>query len=50
MSLRTSLHAVMKECITNFKADVQELGGRVNHIEQKMGEFASSRNNLIDAQ
>lgn len=49
VSLRTSLHADMMECVTNFKAEVQELGGRVDHIEQKMGEFASSHNNLIDA-
>ena len=49
VSLRSSLHADMMECMRGFKADVQELGGRVDHVEQKMGEFASSFNSLVDA-
>lgn len=49
VSLRASLHADMMECVTNFKAEVQDLEGRVDHIKQKMGDFASSHNNLKDA-
>lgn len=40
----------MMECVQNFKVEVQELGGRVYHIEKKMGKFASSHKTLIDAQ
>lgn len=32
-----------------FKAEVQDLNIRVEHIEQKMVEFASSFNTLVDA-
>lgn len=39
----------MMECVQNFKAEVQELGDRFDHIEKKMDEFASSHNTLIDA-
>lgn len=39
----------MLKCVTNLKAEVQELGGRVDHIKHKMGEFASSHNTLKDA-
>lgn len=37
------------ECVHNFKGEVQELGRRVNHLYQKMGEFASLHNTLVDA-
>lgn len=33
----------------SFKIEAQELGGRANHLEQKMGEFASSYNTLVNA-
>lgn len=49
MSLRASLHADLMEYASNFKSEVQELGGRVDHIEHKMGEFSASHNTLIDA-
>lgn len=49
VSLWAFLHADLMECVTNFKSEVQELGGRVDHIEHKMGEFAASHNILIDA-
>ena len=49
VSLRSSMHADMLQCMRNFKADVGELGDRVTHVEEKMGEFASSHNSLIDA-
>lgn len=35
--------------MSNFKAEVGELGGRIDRIEKKMSEFASSHNSLIDA-
>lgn len=48
-SLRASLHADLMEYGSNFKSEVQKQGGRVDHIEHKMGEFAASHNTLIDA-
>lgn len=32
LSLRTSLHADMIQCISNFKIEVGEMGGRIDHI------------------
>lgn len=32
VSLRASLHEDMMACVINFKAEVQELGGRMNNI------------------
>lgn len=49
ISLRSSLHADMMECMKGFKTDVHELGDRVDHVEQKMGEYAASYNSLVDA-
>lgn len=49
VSLCSSMHADMMQCINNFKAEVGELGGWVDNIEKKMGDFASSHNTLIDA-
>lgn len=49
VSLHSSLHSDMMCCIQNFKAEMGELGGRVDHVEKKMGEFASSYNSLVDA-
>lgn len=43
------MHADMLQCVNNFKAEVGELGGRVDHIEKKIRDFASSHNTLIDA-
>lgn len=38
----------MMECLSNFKAEVGEMGGRIDHIEKKMDDFASSHNSLVD--
>lgn len=48
-SLRSSMHADMIKCINNFKAEVGDLGERVDHIQKKIGDFAASHNTLIDA-
>lgn len=49
VSLCNSLHADMMKCMRSFKTKVNELGERVDHVEQKMGEHASSYNLLVDA-
>lgn len=49
VSLRSSLHADMMQCMSNIKTEVGELGGRIDHIERKMCDFAESHNTLVDA-
>lgn len=49
VSLCSSVHKDMVTCKQSFKAEVQELGGEVDHLEQKMGKCASSLNTLVDA-
>lgn len=49
VSLGSSLHTDMMECLKNFNNEVGEHPGRVDHIEHKMGEFAPFHNSLIDA-
>lgn len=48
VSLHISLHSDMMSYMWQFKAELQDLDSRVEHIEQKMGEFASSFNTLVD--
>lgn len=48
ISLRSSLHSDMMYCMRNFKAEVGELGGRIDHMEKKMEEYASSYYSLVD--
>lgn len=50
VSLRSTRHADILSLAQQFKSDVTEIGNRVSHIEDKMGEFASTFNDLIDAQ
>lgn len=49
LSLKLSLQADMTARINNCQREVQAIGGRVDHIEQKMGEYTSSFNTLVDA-
>lgn len=43
VSLRSLLHVDMMESMSNFKAEVRELGRRTDHVgTKKMGEYASS--------
>lgn len=49
VSLCSSLHADMMQCMKKIKTEVGELGGQIDHIEQKMGNFAASHNTLVDA-
>lgn len=37
------------ECMRNFKDEVGKLGGSVDNVEKKMGEYATSYNSLVDA-
>lgn len=49
VSLLSSMHGDMLLCMKSFKADIGELGDRVAHVEEKIGEFAAFHNTLIDA-
>lgn len=39
----------MMACVNKFGKEIQSVSARVDHVETKMGEFASTINNLIDA-
>lgn len=49
VTLRGSLHRDLMECTTQLKAEVTAIGDRVSHTEDKMGEFATAHNELVDA-
>lgn len=38
----------MMTCISELKSDVTAIGDRNNNIEDKMGEFATAHNELVD--
>lgn len=42
LSLKASLHADMTVGINHCQREVQALSSRVDHIEQRMGDFTSS--------
>lgn len=48
-SLRIPLNSEMVACVHQYKIEVQELGERVGHAEDKMCEFTSTFNTLVDA-
>lgn len=37
------------DCISQLKSDITEIGERVSHVEDKMAEFTTSHNELVDA-
>lgn len=49
VSLRRLFYKDMMTYMQSFKMEVLELGGRVTHLEQKIGEYASSFNALVDS-
>lgn len=49
LSLWAPLQADMLLCIHGFKEDLHKASERVGQIEDKMGEYASSFNSLVDA-
>lgn len=49
VALRSTLHKDLLSAVSNIKAEVAELGERVDHMEDKMGEFAEAYNDLVDA-
>lgn len=49
VSLRSSLQADMMNCMHRLSGELREVESRVDRIENKMGEFASTINDLVDA-
>lgn len=49
VSLRGSLHRDLMQCVSQMKSEVAAVGEHVNHVENKMAEFASAHNELVDA-
>lgn len=49
MYLRSSLHADMISCMHTFNRELQVMGNRKDHVETKIGEFATTANDLVDA-
>lgn len=49
VSLRSSLHSDMITCVHKFSSELQSISDRVSHIENKMGEYATTINDLVDA-
>lgn len=48
LSLRNSLQADLMNCMHRFNNKIQAVESRVEHIEHKMGEYASTINDLVD--
>lgn len=49
ISLRSTIHTDMMACIRQFSPDLTAVEDRVDHVETKMGEYATTINDLIDA-
>lgn len=49
MSLRSSIQVVMFSLMHKLYSEVSALRGRVTHIESKMGDVATTVNDLVDA-
>lgn len=49
LSLRSSLQSDLMDCMHKFNTSIQAVETRVKHIEQKMGEYAVTINDLVDS-
>lgn len=49
LSFKSSLSKEMHEYMAKFTSEIQLVGERVDHVENKMAEFAGTFNNLVDA-
>lgn len=49
-SLLSSLYTGMLSCVHQFKADIQDLGERVDKFETAMCDMTTSFNTMVDAQ
>lgn len=49
ISLRSTLHADIQSLTRQFKSEISSVNKRISHVETKMGEFACTFNDLVDA-
>lgn len=49
ISLRSTIHIDMMACMRKFSSELNAVGDRVDHIESKMGKYATTINDLVDA-
>lgn len=49
LSLRAPLQADMVSCMAQHKVEIQELGERVDHVENTLSDFTEDYNTLVDA-
>lgn len=49
LALRASIHQSLTTTLSSQKAIIDEIGGRVDHVETKMAEFSEAHNGLVDA-
>lgn len=49
LALRSSIHSSFTATINKQMEALEEVGDRVNHVENKMGEFSTAHNSLVDS-
>lgn len=49
LSVSSTLQADTMTCMHRFNSEIQAVESRVEHIENKMGEYASIINDLVDS-
>lgn len=49
VSLRSTIQADMMNCMHRFSGELSAVEARIEHVENKMGDFASTINDLVDA-
>lgn len=49
LALRSSIQQSFTSVLNKQMSVIDDLGDRVNHVEQKMGEFSEAHNGLVDA-
>lgn len=49
LALRSSIQQSFTSVLKKQMSVIDDLGDRVNHVEQKMGEFSEAHNGLVDA-
>lgn len=49
LALRSSIQQSLNTALSSHQTAIDDLGGRVDHVESKMAEFSEAHNDLVDA-
>lgn len=49
LALRSSIQQSFTTVLSSHQTAIDNLGGRVDHVESKMAEFSKAHNDLVDA-